>query len=68
MVDPSTSQRWLYHLMFAGLALAVLLMQLVPVGGGIRHIPGPDLLMCLVLVWVQRRPDYVPLLVLARSC
>lgn len=65
MVDPGTSQRWLYHLIFAGLALGILLFQLVPVGDGISVIPGPDLLTCLVLVWIQRRPDFVPLLLLA---
>ncbi|GGE48175.1 rod shape-determining protein MreD [Actibacterium pelagium] len=65
MVDPGTSQRWLYRLIFTGLALGVLLVQLVSVGDGIPGIPGPDLLICLVLVWIQRRPDYVPLLLLA---
>ena len=65
MVDPGTTQRWLYYLIFAGLALGILLMQLVPVGNGISAIPGPDLLSCLVFVWVQRRPDFVPLLLLA---
>lgn len=65
MVDPGTTQRWLYHTLFAGLAMMILILQLVPFGGGSVAVPGPDVLTCLVLVWIQRRPDFLPLLLLA---
>ncbi len=65
MVDPGTTQRWFYHLLFTGLALMILILQLAPFGGGPQTVPGPDILICLVLVWIQRRPDYLPLFLLA---
>jgi rod shape-determining protein MreD len=30
-----------------------------------RFWPGPDLLMCLTVAWVMRRPDYLPALLIA---
>lgn len=51
---------WLHRLAFAGLAAAVTLAALVPLGGGEGGWPGPELIVCLVAAWVLRRPDYVP--------
>lgn len=63
MVDPATSQRWLYRLVFVALAAALLFLRLLPLGTMPASLPGPDLLLCLSLAWVQRRPDIVnPLL------
>jgi rod shape-determining protein MreD len=30
-----------------------------------RQWPGPDVLMCLAIAWVMRRPDYLPALLIA---
>ncbi len=38
---------------------------LAPFGVGPRPWPGPDLLMCLAIAWVMRRPDYLPALLIA---
>ena len=65
MVDPAASRRWLYYALFLGLALSLMLLQLLPLGIGSQSFPGPDVLLCVVLIWTQRRPDFVPLPLLA---
>lgn len=48
-------------------AMAVLLfLRLLPLSAGAVRLPGPDLGLCLVLAWVQRRPDQLaaPVIVL----
>ncbi|WP_395005774.1 rod shape-determining protein MreD [Cypionkella sp.] len=29
------------------------------------RVPGPDLLLCVILAWTMRRPDYLPVLLIA---
>ncbi|WP_212525315.1 rod shape-determining protein MreD [Actibacterium sp. MT2.3-13A] len=63
MVDPATTQRWGYRLLFVALAAVLLFLRLLPLDMMPATLPGPDLLLCLVFAWVQRRPDIVtPLL------
>ncbi|WGH77801.1 rod shape-determining protein MreD [Jannaschia ovalis] len=51
---------WLYRLVFALLASAILFFALLPFGPGEGGVPGPELTVCLIFAWVLRRPDYVP--------
>lgn len=60
MVDPLTARRWLYRGLFAGLATMLLFIRMLPLDTLPRTIPGPDVLMCLIFAWVQRRPEYIP--------
>lgn len=46
----------LYIVLAGGLMLATL----VPLTGGRSSLPGPDLLFCLTIGWVMRRPDLLP--------
>lgn len=46
---------------FAGLAAAVVLVKLLPLGLGSREWPVPDLLLCLLVAWMIRRPDLLPM-------
>ncbi|MGC9370367.1 MAG: rod shape-determining protein MreD [Paracoccaceae bacterium] len=63
MVDPATTQRWGYRLLFVALAALLLFLRLLPLDAMPATLPGPDLLLCLAFAWVQRRPDIVtPLL------
>ncbi|MGR3757560.1 MAG: rod shape-determining protein MreD [Tranquillimonas sp.] len=65
MVDPVTSERWLFRAVFAGLAALIIFLRLLPFqihGGG---VPSPDVIEVLAFVWVLRRPDYVPPLLIA---
>ena len=47
------------------LALAIIVLRLMPLSQGSLRFPGPDLLLCLSLVWVLRRPRDVPALLIA---
>lgn len=57
MAERAPLQVWFLRGLFAALVLAVLLRALLPLDVGAPTVPGPDLILCLVLAWVQRRPD-----------
>lgn len=65
MVDPLRTTLWLYRLGFLGLAGVLLFLKLLPLGSLAGGWPGPDILLCLIFAWVVRRPDYLPLLLIA---
>ncbi|MEM8959416.1 MAG: rod shape-determining protein MreD [Pseudomonadota bacterium] len=47
--------------LYLALAGALVLARLVPLSPGSGGWPGPDLLLCLTLAWVLRRPDLLPI-------
>lgn len=51
--------------LYIALACALVLTRLVPLSTGASGWPGPDLLMCLTIAWVLRRPDLLPVGVVA---
>ncbi len=57
MAERARFQIWSLRALFAALVLALLLRGLLPLDVGAPRIPAPDLILCLILVWVQRRPD-----------
>jgi len=65
MVDTLPASVWAHRGLFAGLALLLLFLRLLPLGSVAGAWPGPDLLLCLTFAWVLRRPDYTPLLLIA---
>lgn len=54
-----------YWLVFVGIALGLWFLKLLPVGGHGGGVPGPDLILCIVLAWVLRRPEYIPAVLIA---
>ncbi len=52
---------WGYRLLFLGLALLLLFVRLLPLGNTAGAFPGPDLILCLMIAWLMRRPDFLPL-------
>ncbi len=46
---------------FAALAAGLVLVKLLPLGSGTDGWPAPDLLMCLLVAWMIRRPDLLPM-------
>lgn len=52
---------WGHRVLFVALAVALLFLRLLPLRGGIGTWPGPDLLLCLICAWTMRRPDYLPI-------
>ncbi|WGV16152.1 rod shape-determining protein MreD [Fuscovulum ytuae] len=65
MVDSLRSSVWLYRLVFLGLAAAFLFLKLLPLGSVAGEWPGPDILLCLIFAWVVRRPDFLPVPLIA---
>ncbi|MGC9447011.1 rod shape-determining protein MreD [Cereibacter johrii] len=56
---------WLYPTAFVAIAAFLVMLRLLPLGLRAGAWPGPDLLLCLILAWVIRRPDYLPAPLLA---
>ncbi|MDP3958553.1 MAG: rod shape-determining protein MreD [Pseudorhodobacter sp.] len=65
MVDLLHSTIWRHRAIFVALALVLFFLRLLPLGAEPGRWPGPDLMLCLILAWVQRRPDYLPTLLIA---
>ena len=61
MVDLVTTARLGYRAAFVGLAALILFLRILPLGALPPYWPGPDLLLCLTIVWILRRPTFVPL-------
>lgn len=54
-----------YRLLFVGLAVLLLFIRLLPVDSGKERLPGPDLILCLICAWTMRRPDFLPIVLVA---
>ncbi|MGE5198572.1 MAG: hypothetical protein ACM3H9_02945 [Rhodospirillaceae bacterium] len=65
MVESAATRRLFWRSVFLMLALLVAFVRLLPLGEGAGGVPGPDLLVALALAWAIRRPDYVPVLLVA---
>jgi len=52
---------WAYRGLFLGLALLILFFRLLPLGQTPGSLPGPDLLLCLIMAWMVRRPEFLPM-------
>lgn len=65
MVESLGARRLIWRSAFVGFATLIAFVQLLPLGTGAGVLPGPDLLTLLALAWVLRRPEYVPILLLA---
>ncbi|WP_406870763.1 rod shape-determining protein MreD [Thioclava sp. 'Guangxiensis'] len=60
MVDPLTSRIWAHRLLFVVIISVIIFIRLLPISPTYHGIPGPDLCLAFALAWVQRKPDYVP--------
>ncbi len=47
------------------MAILLLFIRLLPLNSIAGHLPGPDLLLCLIFAWTVRRPEYLPVLMIA---
>ena len=65
MGDALIPVRWRYRAGLLALAFGVAFLRLLPVDAGDKGLPGPDLVLLFVLAWVIRRPDFVPVLLIA---
>ena len=65
MVDPRTLRRWSFRAVFVALAGLVVFVRILPYHVGQETLPAPDLLLLLIFAWVLRRPEYVPVWLIA---
>lgn len=50
---------WLHRLVFLGVAFVITFLRLLPLDTTAGHLPGPDILLCLIFAWMVRRPEYL---------
>lgn len=65
MAEITAPRNWTGRATFLGLALVIIFVQLLPRQTLPPNWAGPDLLLTLTVVWVSRRPDHVPLVLIA---
>ncbi|OIQ71601.1 hypothetical protein GALL_467780 [mine drainage metagenome] len=65
MVKRLISPQWAYRGLFVAICVVLILINLLPLSTATDAIPGPDLMLCLAMAWVLRRPDFVPALLIA---
>lgn len=65
MIDPRTRRRIGYRTLFVALVGLLMFLHLLPLNTLPARFAGPDLILCITLAWVQRRPRDVPPLAIA---
>ncbi len=65
MAEITLTRLWLMRGLFAAIVLAVIFFSLLPLSTVPRLWAGPDLIMGFAFAWVLRRPEYVPLPIVA---
>lgn len=64
MVDPVRARRLGYPFIYAVLCAAFLFLRILPLSTLPASVPGPDFVLLLTVLWVIRRPDHLPALVI----
>ncbi len=65
MIDPVRNRQIVGALLYALVALVILLVRLLPVHPGTINWSGPNLTLCLTFAWILRRPEQLPALIIA---
>lgn len=65
MARAFVSPVWSFRALFVAIAIALVVLRMLPIRTLPVTVPGPDLLTCLACAWVLRRPEYVPALLIA---
>ena len=60
MAEGWISSLWSHRLLFLAVAFVLIFLRLLPLPDVAGHLPGPDFLLCLIFAWTVRRPDYLP--------
>lgn len=61
----TTSRIWMMRLAFLMLGFFVIFLALLPLDTTPRRFAGPEFLVLITVVWIVRRPEYVPALSVA---
>ncbi|MFW2543352.1 rod shape-determining protein MreD [Primorskyibacter sp. 2E107] len=65
MVERGPAHIWAMRGTYLALAMVVIFLHLLPLQTMPRQFAGPDLLVALTFAWALRRPDYVPMVLVA---
>lgn len=65
MAEAPLTRLWLNRAVFIILAFCLVVLQLVPLDMRPTVWAAPDVLLAVTLAWVARRPEYLPVLVVA---
>jgi len=65
MADAVGSRRWVGRVTYGLIAFGLIFVQLLPLNTMPPGWAPPDLLLVVTMVWVARRPDLVPVLLIA---
>jgi rod shape-determining protein MreD len=65
MSDSGALHLWAMRGLFLALCAGVLFVQLVPIPMTSAGFSAPDILLCLILAFASRRPEYAPILLVA---
>jgi len=55
---------WVHRVIFLAVALILTFVRLLPLQTTAGHLPGPDLLVCVIFAWMVRRPEYLSALMI----
>ena len=64
-MDSGALQIWGMRVLFILLTLLILFFHLLPLNPAPSQWAGPDVLVAMVFAWAVRRPEYVPILLVA---
>lgn len=64
-MDQNFLQLWGMRALFFLTTLLVLFFHLLPLDPAPSRLAGPDVIVAMVFAWAIRRPDYVPILLIA---
>lgn len=65
MAETLSASIWVKRALFMALAFVIIVTQLVPLDMRPPRWAPPDLLLAFTLAWVARRPDFLPVAVIA---
>jgi len=65
MADQTATHAWFMRLLYVVACGIVIMFHLLPLGQVAWITFSPDLILCITLAWVVRRPDYAPILLIA---
>lgn len=65
MAEAPSTQIWIGRLVFIAFSMILIFGQLLPLDTRPTGWAAPNWLLAITLVWITRRPDYVPVFVIA---
>jgi len=65
MADRPEALIWVKAALYAGLCMMMIFLHLLPMDTSPRGWAGPDLILALTCAWVVRRPEFVPVTLVA---